>query len=553
MSLRTLYQTLLDSDLARLHVIARQWEIALSAERRADVAAELADAMARAERVERMLSLLEDEQRAALDDLLRHEGAMPWAIFTRRWGAVRAVGPGRLEREELWRDPVSAAEALWYAGFVQRAFDTWPSGQVEMAFVPEELCLYLPPPPPLDLSPPSPVAAPRHQEAGDDRLADDLVTLWATLQVGVPAAREAAPQGPSRRRALVRTLALEQGWLHEDEQGVLRPAPEPVLAWLRADLWEQWASLARAWLESAAWNDLAHVPSLRTDSSLGWPNDPVRTRQALLAVLRRCEPGAWYEIPAFVAYVQARAPDFLRPDGDYGTWDLRDAATDMSLRGFDAWVAVEGALVTFVLTGPLAWLGLVDLGGAVPSLPPTAFRMNAAGAAVLDRGDPPEISAPGPVRVRGDGVVVVPRRRRYERFQLHRVAQLLGPSDDVRGAAGACGYRLTPASLARARRQHISAARIVSFLEEATGQIVPSYLREGIDRAYRADEAEAGLDRVWLLRVADPAVLEQPALQRWAQTALTPRMALIREEDRARVLAWLTQHGILPEVRDTSS
>ena len=44
MALRTLYQTLLDSDLARLQVIAQQWDIPLIAERKSDIAAELADA-----------------------------------------------------------------------------------------------------------------------------------------------------------------------------------------------------------------------------------------------------------------------------------------------------------------------------------------------------------------------------------------------------------------------------------------------------------------------------------------------------------------------------
>ena len=51
-------------------------------------------------------------------------------------------------------------EGLWYLGLVQRAFATWSSGQVEMAFVPAELRLYMPAPAPLDVSPPSPAALP---------------------------------------------------------------------------------------------------------------------------------------------------------------------------------------------------------------------------------------------------------------------------------------------------------------------------------------------------------------------------------------------------------
>ncbi|HQE98776.1 MAG TPA: hypothetical protein PLG06_03460, partial [Anaerolineae bacterium] len=120
MTLRTLYQALLDCDGARLRVIAQQWDVALKAEARPDAAAQLADAMAHAEGVERVWEGLPPAARAALEDLLRRGGVLPWAIFTRRWGQVRVVGPGRLEREELWRTPISPAETLWYWGLVFR-------------------------------------------------------------------------------------------------------------------------------------------------------------------------------------------------------------------------------------------------------------------------------------------------------------------------------------------------------------------------------------------------------------------------------------------------
>ena len=100
MALRTLYQTLLDSDFARLRVMAHQWQVSLTAERRGDAAAELADALARAEAVDRALADLSEDALVALHALLRHDGALPWSIFTRDWGEVRSVGPGRLEREE---------------------------------------------------------------------------------------------------------------------------------------------------------------------------------------------------------------------------------------------------------------------------------------------------------------------------------------------------------------------------------------------------------------------------------------------------------------------
>ncbi|HQE92816.1 MAG TPA: hypothetical protein PLH19_08580 [Anaerolineae bacterium] len=543
MALRTLYQTLLDSDVARLYVIARQWEITLTAERKPDVAAELADAMQHADAVERVLTSLGDADRAALDALLRRGGALPWAIFTRCWGELRAVGPGRLEREELWRDPVSPLEKLWYLGLVQRAFTMGPAGQVEMAFVPEELRLRMPEPTPLTVSPPLPAAPPTHQALGTDVLADDLATLLAVWQMDSirstpPDERQAWMHVP-QASTFLETLALEQGWIRRDEQEKMRLVPEPALKWLQADNGAQWGTLVRAWMNSTRWNDLAAVPTLRPDPLRGWPAEPLSTRQAFLELLRYCAPDTWYTFADFTAFVREQNLDFLRTDGDYDAWAWRDAATDKPLRGLEAWDAVEGALIAFLLSGPLAWLGLVDLGGSVPSSPPTWFRLNTAGAALLQSDVPLTLPEPPVLRLSEDGVLVIPLRRRYAHFQAHRIAQPLGWDNGYR-------YRLTPTSLALARQQRITVERIVAFLEETTARSLPAYLRTAIERAYRGGEP-VRLEQVWLLRTPDPTVLEQPALRRFIRESLGGGMALIRAADRAHVLTLLAHSGILPE------
>ncbi len=564
MSLRTLYQTLLDSDFARLRVIAQQWEILLASERRDDAAAELADSMARAEAVEAALRRLPEGPRTALDDLLRRGGAMPWTIMARRWGELRSVGPGRLEREALWQTPVSAVEDLWYRGLIQRAFEEREIGQVEMAFVPEELLLYMPQPPALQWTLPDPVAPPLCQAPGTDRLADDLVSLWAVAQAEsvtpsaapvrelalrllLPLGSPASPVSSSLplRLRFIETLALEQGWLRANESGdVLRIAPEAVLAWLQKDGWSQWSLLAQAWVESRRWNDLIFVPTLRPDPVKGWPGDPWRIRREILALLQRCKPDTWYLIDQFADFVREYAADFLRPDGDYDAWALRDALTDKPLRGFAAWDAVEGVLVSFLLTGPLFWLGMVDLGAPATSLPWTAFRLTAAGAAILSRGDAPVLPSPPAVQLNADGVLLVPARRRYERFQLHRVAHPLLPDGEM------YPYRMTSGSLARARQQRIPLERMVAFLEEVTGSALPQHFRQAIERAYNAETPAATLEHIWLLRVADPALVAQLEARYLLREELGPGLFLVHASDRERLLSVLTRKGILAEFED---
>ena len=58
-----------------------------------------AEALAAADLAEQ-LEYLEPEESAALAELVRLGGRAPVAVFSRDHGEVRAMGPGRLEREE---------------------------------------------------------------------------------------------------------------------------------------------------------------------------------------------------------------------------------------------------------------------------------------------------------------------------------------------------------------------------------------------------------------------------------------------------------------------
>jgi hypothetical protein len=551
MTLQTLYEALFEGDLARLRVIANLWNIELITTRKADMVAELVTAMASSTAVTDMLARLTPEQQGALEDVLRHDGALPWAIFVRRNGEVRTVGAGRVEREELWREPVSPAEALWFMGVVYRAFADRDGEAVEMAFIPEDLKLYMPAPAPAEIPDPPVIEAPGSITAGDDTLADDLVTLWSALQREdtAPDPPLATLHPPARvRLALLKRLSAEVGWIRTAEDGRQRPGATEMLSWLQADLWTQWATLADAWIASETWHDLAHVPTLKPDPVTSWPCEPRKLRQAFLNVLAHCQANAWHSIAAFIDYVKRYATDFLRQDGEYDTWAPRDAESGTPLRGFEAWEAVEGNLITFLITGPLFWLGMVDLGGATGAMSADAFRLSGAGAAILDLADPPALSEPAPVRLLAGATLLAPRQRRLERFQLSRIAEPIEHA--APSLKEGYRYRLTPASLSRAKRQHIPPQRIMTFLGEATGGAqLPANLETAIQQAYRG-ESRARLAHLWILRVSDPKALESAALAPLLVTRLAPELAVVREADREKICQILLQEGILTDLDD---
>ncbi|MBN1977112.1 MAG: helicase-associated domain-containing protein [Anaerolineae bacterium] len=563
--MRTLRQCLLDADLVRLRVIARFWDVELTASRRLDVAAQLAEAMTVPETIAAAWEALPDEQRQALEALLAAGGPVPLKVFTREWGEIRAMGPGRMERERPWREPVSAVEGLWYRGFIARAFEQGTEGTYEAVFVPSELREYLvTASAPVDAIALSPILEPAYVRSAGDALLDDACTLLAYLQNervrpqtdGTwPARSESLVirrlRDPDHARlAFLRHLVRGLGWLRVTDSAHLRPDPGPATDWLQSPPGQQRRILAKTWRDDPTWNDLCHVPGLILEETGAWRNDPLIAREAILRYLRVCVPGAWYALDGLAGAIKRVAPDFQRPDGDYTTWYVRDAATGAYLSGFESWDGVEGSLIRFLLAGPLAWLGLIDLGAVIPGAPPAAFRLTPAGVAFLGLATAQPELEPGPLTLRRDFSVLVPIARRYERFQLARVADWVA-SPGLEEALYT--YRLTPASLERARQQGIPVARVLEFLGRETGAPLPRSVEAALTR-WDARGAEARLERAVVLRLASEELMVQamsaPSTRRLIREQIGPRAALVRERDWLRLIAALGEMGVVPEVVD---
>jgi hypothetical protein len=567
-TMRTLHQCLLDTDLARLRVIASFWDVELTANRQRDAAAQLSGAMTAREAVVTARDALPDDQRQALEALLAAGGCMPLQVFAREWGEIRMMGPGRLEREQPWQGPISPAEGLWYTGFISRTFNQDPEGMsYEVVFIPTELRALLsasPTLPPTVVLEPAPVPTVVH--SAGDALLDDACTLLAYLQNeklrlspdgAWPTYHEARLtrrlHDPDPARLIfLRHLMRRLGWLRVTDSGYLRPDPGPATAWLQPSTNRQRNALAEAWRDDLTWNDLFHVPTLHPEDTGAWRNDPLLARKALLRHLKaacrelveRCIPETWYALDDFVTAIKQIAPDFQRPDGDYTTWYIRDAITGAYLSGFESWDKVEGALIRYLVTGPLVWLGLVDVGAATLDGLPSAFRLTLAGVAFLGLAEPPPEPEPAPLTLRSDFTVLAPAPRRYERFQLARVADWVHTGDPF-------VYRLTPTSLERARQQGIPVTRVLEFLGRTTDTPVPRFVEAALTR-WEACGTEVRLERAVLLRLASEELMTRvtssPPIRRLIREQIGPTAALVHGQDWPRLIPALGEMGLLPDI-----
>ncbi|MEA3336859.1 MAG: hypothetical protein U9R25_13175 [Chloroflexota bacterium] len=509
----SLSQSLNNHSLSLLRAIAELNGLTLRSNKVRTAVAQIEKALLNGDHLAILLASCPVSAIAALASLQSSEGRSPSAPFEREFGRIRTFGPGRLEREKPYREPLSAAEELWYRGLIHRAFAQGPNGMVEFLYVPDDLLALLPSPRSIDmqfnlaasLAPRTPIPATNAllQDActllclvnqGDVRLTrtNDPLAWRATslydlnrqmLQPLDEPAQAIDPEAPGSPLALLLSLAAHLDWLKPDGYRLALTGPT-VASWLEADRAMQRRILMGAWNRATTWNDLCRAPALCCEQTGSWSNDPVATRNRLRNLLALLDSSEWYGIDDFVAAVKAHQPDFQRPAGNYDTWYVRQRNAQTFLRGFENWQAVEGELLRFIVSGPLHWLGITDLAATDSQpAPPAFFHFTRDGASwIVDDRPPSEPESNGRITVEPDFSLSVsgdsPLKDRFQvsRFTVWEAApERSEPSPVFR-------YRITQTALRDAAARGITADRVLSFLQSRTSDDLPANVVAALKR-----------------------------------------------------------------------
>jgi hypothetical protein len=537
-------------DLSHLRMVAELWGVDLKAPDARSGRQELVKNLLDPILVEENIDLLPDEARSVLDELLRHDGRMPWSLITRRFGEVREMGPARRDREKPHLHPKSAIEALWYRALVARAFFDTSSGPQEFIYIPDDFLKLLPASQGqvhASLGRPASQMERNHPIQANDLILDQACTLLAGLRLGLSlqeiwaAENQWGTASPQRLKAILESADLL------DADGL--PQIEPVREFLEAPRADALLKLVRSWLSSNSFNELFLVPGLLFEGE--WQNDPLRTRQRMLAFLSSVPDDTWWSLPAFIADIRQTYPDFQRPAGDYDSWYIRDTQSGEFLRGFAHWDEVDGALIRFFIAGPLHWLGFVDLGmpGADLALDignVTAFRITSWTKNFLAGLKPDGVPSEEEFFQAGSNARLhIPRLvSRSVRYQLARFGQWEAPDGET------YLYQLTPASLERARQQGLLVKHLLALLRRYTSSVPPNLVR-ALER-WEKSGSQAKLERVTVLRLSNPEIMEKLRKTRAARflgDPLGPTTVIVNPGAWKKVLAALAEMGYLGEVR----
>lgn len=568
-----LLHSLQSRDLGHLRIVAELWGVELIAAETDAALTELAAALLDPALVREILDALPAEACSVLEALVTEGGRIPWATFARRFGEVREIGAGRRDREQVYLHPISAAEMLFYRALLARAFFDTPGGPQEFAYIPEDLISLL--------StgkfnreegkrkektfatfavnsgeePPGRAATPKeraHVILADDRILDHACTLLAALRLGIKPPELSVPEivliellaaaklidgADLTPRTPSLSLSKRKG-----AQGNRSINPEAVKSFLEMPRAEALASLVKAWKDSPDFNELRQIPGLVCEGE--WTNSSLITRHSLLNLLATIPHNQWWSLPAFIRAIKEKHPDFQRPAGDYDSWFIKRTSDGEYLRGYACWDEVDGALIRYFITGPLHWLGMTDLASAEDGGIATAFRIKVKVEGQVSDFRPSTFDEKGKLTVTSNGKINVPRLvPRAARYQIARFCEWEQEKlDEYR-------YRVTPASLTRARQQGLRPEHLLSLLQKHTAAPIPPPFVRAIQR-WEINGTEARLEHSVVLRVSRPEVLDElrkSKAGRFLGEILGPTTVVVKSGAQTKVLAALAELGLLAE------
>ncbi len=556
-----LIHSLLKQDLGHLRIVAEFWGLELESadvdSARDELSASLLDLNLLAE----LMDSLSPQADSAIADLVNSGGRIAWATFTRKYGDIREMGPGKRDRERPHLKPSSTAEILFYRGLLARAFFETDKGSQEFAYIPDDLLELIQTKEErgkntedvfVDSEPLGRPASPKEKGKeilADDSILDDATTMLAALRMGRSNWLQSIPEGQFDLRLfhlLTSAKLISPSPTGRGVRGEGEINAEAVKQFLESPRADALKTLTDAWTESIAFNELKLMPGIVCEGE--WTNQPQETREFLLNLLDALPEGKWWNLNSFVRDIKQKYADFQRPAGDYDSWFIKRESDGVYLRGFSYWDQVDGALIKFFITDILHWLGEVDLSIAEGAAEPTSFRLSSFESRKEERGK---------IAVASNGKIGVERTApRVIRYQLARFCEW---EDDGRVVARGAPrtetkndefkYHITAQSLKHAKEQGLKAEQLLALLVKHTNNKVPPPLVKALKR-WEANGTEARVESQIVLRVSRPEVLEEMRKSKAGKflgEVLSPTAVIVKSGAVQNVMDALAELGLLAE------
>ena len=324
-----------------------------------------------------------------------------------------------------------------------------------------------------------------------------------------------------------------------------------------------------AWRYSGAWNELGRLPldkqgyDAKRDLGQDAPPELAAARDVLLRTMARLVAGhadEWVSTNSLIGQMRRQHYEFLFPRGkrrNYSGFYTPYSSVSANPYGiaFPAvrdeamgWTLVEQSFIVEILTGPLYWMGLVELGYNADeptgeNAMPASYRLTEAGAWLLGIGEQPEYVE------RGGRLVVQPN---FTILAMEPIDDLvlidLDQFADVQGGDLAIVYQLTRESMYRGQQHGWDAARVMAFLEQHQGAPVATNVRRTLEEWQQQHQRITIHRNATLVQFADEESQTQTGdvLGEFAPRELGNHFALIQHGASTALVEALRAAGWMP-------
>ena len=318
------------------------------------------------------------------------------------------------------------------------------------------------------------------------------------------------------------------------------------------------------WRHSGAWNELLRLPidhqgyDIHRDApDLGAPRDAVLRTMAKLSAGHADE---WINTNALIGQMRRTQYEFLfsrnkkQRGYSYGT-----PYSSMSSNPYGivfptvrdeamGWTLVEQAFMVQMLTGPLSWLGVVELGYHAneqtgENVVPVSYRLSETGAWLLGIGEQPNFIESG------GRVVVQPNFTILAMEPISDAVLIdLDKFADSQGGDRAISYSLTRESLYRGQLAGWDGPRVLAFLESHQGAPISTNVRRTVDEWELQHRRITFYVGAVVLQFADAEAQDEtrPALAALQPRKLSEHLAIVETGDAKQTLAALREVGWMP-------
>ncbi len=280
-----------------------------------------------------------------------------------------------------------------------------------------------------------------------------------------------------------------------------------------------------------------------------------KARRVPLRLLSRLETGSWYRFDSLLASLRNLDPNFLLPSRIKGSsngaawwWEEGESGHQLDPTDESSWLLIHRAYLSALWTGPLHWMGLVDLAYDDEHL--TAFRLTELGGYVLGHRPEPTAGAGEQAALTvGEDLIVTVRADRAD-AEVHdllgHAAQLLDAGPRV------IRYRITRDTACRAFQRGLTLDAVVAILRERSENGLPPSVEGTLEGWWRRYGTIRAYQSLTLISFADDTALKEmlavTSLEKHLIHVFSPRLAAIEPESLDILRSELVKRGYTPKV-----